>query len=74
MHEDVFNTMVSGEHDESVKREVRMEMEVNDAKNQFPYTISTENWIYTIKRAIDKNGVDHTDEFGTQYDAVQKHK
>lgn len=75
MHDDVFQTMVSGEHDPATIAELRREMSLNDQVGKYPYKLSTENWIYEIRRCIDQNtGRDLTDQYGTQYNATQKHK
>ena len=48
---------------------------IKDTIGKYPYHISTDCWIYTIKLAIDQTtGRDLTDQYGTQDEATQKHK
>lgn len=70
MRKSVFYVMTAGEKDSGVIEAIKQQMRENDAIGTYPYTITSENWVYTITKPVEP----YFTQYGTQYSAYQKHK
>lgn len=70
MRKSVFKVMTAGEKDASQIESIKSQMRYKDALGSYPYTITSDNWIYKITKPPEPE----FSQYGTQYSAAQKHK